>query len=164
MTLNDVRDVTRLHIAAWEATYRGIVPDEVLDAVDYDDRVRRRRAQLSDPGNPAVNWVLEDEGRVCVWAAVGTPRDDDVGDETAELYAIYARPGETGKGYGRQLMTHALEYARGLGKTDMVLWVLRANARTLRFYAAAGFRPDPRTEPQVDPWFQAEKLRLHRRL
>lgn len=164
MTLDDAPDVTRLHVDAWQTAYRGILPDEILDGLDYEERLAARRTHLSDPDNPVVNWVLEDEGLVRAWAAAGRPRDDDLGDETIELYAIYARPVDVGKGYGRALIEYVMDYARAQHATELTLWVLGANERTLRFYAAAGLRADPRQKPLPFRETGAEKMRLHRRL
>jgi len=37
-TPDDALPLARLHVAAWRAAYRGLVPDEFLDGLDVDAR------------------------------------------------------------------------------------------------------------------------------
>ena len=39
--------LARLHVAAWRAAYRGLVPDEFLDGLDPDARAARFRSWLA---------------------------------------------------------------------------------------------------------------------
>ena len=37
-TESDIEPLVRLHIASWQAAYRGILPDEVLDHLSLEKR------------------------------------------------------------------------------------------------------------------------------
>jgi GNAT superfamily N-acetyltransferase len=58
------------------------------------------------------------------------------------LYALYPDPAWWGHGARRQLHDAALERLAAGGHPAAALWVLRGNARAIRFYRARGRRPD----------------------
>lgn len=162
---DDAHAIATLHTASWKTHYRGILPDPVLDALTVEESEARHTRNLEAPGSPEIRaWVLEQEGDVIGWAATGPPRDDDLDAESHELYAIYLRPSCVGRGHGRALIQHCLADVASRGCGEMVMWVLRGNERAQRFYAAAGFAPDPRTDEVEYRDTGALKLRLVRAL
>ena len=40
-TVDDAPDIASIHVSAWQAAYRGIVPDAFLDALSVDQREAR---------------------------------------------------------------------------------------------------------------------------
>ena len=171
-TVEDAEGITRCHIGGWQVHYRGILPDAVLDAIDFDERLALRSRMLAedvaasegDEGRRRRNWVLEEEGRIRGWVADGPERDEDLGPGTCELYAIYLDPKRVGQGYGRALMQDCLARAAAAGYDEMVMWVLAGNERARRFYAAAGFRNDERVPAALFGDTGATKLRMRREL
>jgi ribosomal protein S18 acetylase RimI-like enzyme len=156
--------IAELHVRAWQAAYAGILPAARLAALAAD--LPRRRIQRTEwihaaPGEGKRHVVLEEGGRLVGWACFGPPRDQDLGAEALELYAIYLEPDAIGNGHGRRLMEAFLGDARGRGCTEAVMWVLEANERALRFYARAGFRTDERraAEPFEDTGVAKRRLR-----
>lgn len=146
----DAAPIARLHVDAWQAAYRGILPDEMLDGLDVAERTRRRRALLARPPSPNIrNWVCEANEELLGWAATGPARDDDLDDSVLELYAIYLQPDVIGRGHGRALMQHCLADAAQRGFVEMTMWVLTGNERAQHFYRAAGFVRDERA-PEID--------------
>ena len=159
---DDAEAVARLHVAAWQAAYLGLLPDSLLDGLDVDERIARRRAALSEPWSPEVrNWVIESGDVLEGWAATGPSRDEDLGEDAHELYAIYLQPCCVGRGLGRELMRHCLQDAADRGFSELVLWVLRGNARADAFYRAAGFVADDRvpSKPFRDTGVRQVRLR-----
>jgi GNAT superfamily N-acetyltransferase len=138
MVAADLDAVSELHVRAWQAAYRGIVPQAFLDGMD--PAVRRRR---TEGRSLAGQHVAEAGGEVVGWLSVGPYRDDDPpGPGCGEVEAIYARPDRVGTGVGRALLTHGLAELDRAGLRPVLLWVLTGNARARRFYEKAGFRPD----------------------
>lgn len=60
---------------------------------------------------------------------------------------MYLAPEARGRGFGRALITHAIDDLRGRGFDPVVVWVFEANAGARRFYEAAGFQPDGARQP-----------------
>lgn len=141
-TADDARVIGELHVRSWQAAYRGIVPDEVLDALDPAERVRTWRERIERPQEEVRVWVIERDGRVIGFASTGLCRDGDVPPQTAEVYAIYLDPDAFSTGAGRELFAHAVDDLRGRGYPRAALWVLERNERARRFYEIAGWQRD----------------------
>ena len=164
--VEDARAIAILHTASWQTAYRGVLPDEMLDRIDVDERAARHAGNLANPSSPEGRWwVLEQEEAVVGWAATGPCRDDGLDERCHELYAIYLLPACVGQGHGRALIQHCLADAVQRGYGEMVMWVLTGNERARRFYAAAGFSPDERVPSLVAfEESDAHKLRMVRSL
>jgi ribosomal protein S18 acetylase RimI-like enzyme len=169
---DDAEQVERLRVAGWQAAYRGILPDDYLDRMRVDGERRRRHmieqaaaAQKAASREAATREAAMREGAagrravpavvvesvavqanaIVGWVVGGRCRDADrPGPQHGEIYAIYVLPEWWGRGAGRLLMAHAIRALTEAGRSDITLWVLEANQRARRFYAAAGFSPDGR--------------------
>jgi GNAT superfamily N-acetyltransferase len=145
LTEADIDAVAALHVRTWQAGYAGIMPAEVLDALDPARFAARRRIQPAYPGTHTV--VADEDGTIVGFASFGPDR---VEDGVGELYAIYVDPDRWGGGVGRRL----IDVARaGLSGTfeQMRLWVLEENHRARRFYERAGMTPDGARDVYTPP-------------
>ncbi|MGW0016376.1 N-acetyltransferase family protein [Streptomyces tendae] len=148
MVLADCDRVALIRVRGWQSAYRGLMPQQHLDAMDPAADAERRRAMFARPREGVVNLVAEDEGgEVVGWACHGPYRDGEVRTADAELYALYVDAGRLGTGVGRTLMQESVRRCEGAGHARMLLWVLKDNARARRFYERAGFGPDGAEEP-----------------
>jgi ribosomal protein S18 acetylase RimI-like enzyme len=118
----------------------------VLDGADIVAHVAAKssaeafRDWMRDPGS-AVTLAEAEVGGAPLGYTVLTAPDLPVelapGD--VELKRIYALAPTHGSGLGPALMARALEDARALGRTRVLLGVYGGNARAQRFYAKQGF-------------------------
>ena len=69
--MSDAPGIARVHVDAWRSTYRGLVPDAFLDALQTDSRERFWRATLSNPTAPARVFVAQEPGGAVVGFAGG---------------------------------------------------------------------------------------------
>jgi GNAT superfamily N-acetyltransferase len=136
----DGRAIAEVHVASWLAAYRGLLPDEALDALDVDARAARWHASLADGTSSAL--VGEDEDGIYGWATVGSSRDPDAGGEIGELWGLYLHPDRWDEGLGRELHDAALDELREQRFSAATLWVLEGNDRATRFYERQGWRAD----------------------
>lgn len=58
-----------------------------------------------------------------------------------EIQRLYLAPSTIGKGWGRQLMQHCLDWAHTTGYRAVWLGVWERNERAIAFYERAGFAP-----------------------
>jgi ribosomal protein S18 acetylase RimI-like enzyme len=157
----DAEAVERLRLAGWQTAYRGIIPDEYLDSLAVD--VPRRRRHLETLPEGFRNDVAIADGCVIGWVSAGPCRDPDrPGPQHGEIFACYVHPGWWRKGTGRLLVEHVLGVLAEDGRDDVTLWVLEANDRARRFYAAFGFAPDG-TRKLLDVGEAVPELRYRRR-
>jgi len=133
----DAPGVARVHVDSWRETYRGIVPDDFLDGLSYENRERMWRGGLENPNWQGVMFVAEDRALGVVGFVAGGPPREPLGSFGCELWAIYLLRAHQGKGLGRGLFTQFVQEMASLGKTSMFLWVLAENP-TVGFYRHMG--------------------------
>ena len=114
---------------AWQTAYRGIVPDDYLDALDVEERRERWRARL-EGGD--CTFVVEEHG-IAGYCRVVPP---DV------VRGLYVLPERRRGGLGSALLTAGLDELRARGGDVATLWVFTANHPARAFYARFGFLPD----------------------
>lgn len=162
----DAAEIAQVHITTWQAAYRGLLPDALLDHLSLTQRTQEWQEILTHPdGQVLVCTRAADKGEEIVgFAALGACRDADLaGERVGEIYAIYLRPDCWGKGYGAALMSEALTQLQMQGYPLVTLWVLAGNERAMRFYRAAGFHADGQgQEERLPGGFLARELRYRR--
>jgi GNAT superfamily N-acetyltransferase len=140
----DARALAELVVTTWQAAYRGLLPDTLLDGLEVQSNEARWRERLADPAITAL--VCEVEGPVAGFITHGASHDDDASAAVGEVYALYVLPEHWGQGYGFALMAAALDGLRARDKAIVTLWTLRGNDRAIRFYERQGFCADGGTK------------------
>jgi ribosomal protein S18 acetylase RimI-like enzyme len=136
----DVSLIAQVHVRSWQAVYRGILADELLDDLKVTEREESWRALLSDSGERWLALVAEDSGGPIGFCSVATPsRDEEADEATAEIGALYVDPDHWREGAGRAMLLATLSELREKGYRDVVLWVLPENQPALAFYERFGF-------------------------
>lgn len=158
----DAAEVAGVHIRAWQAAYRCLLPDEYLDGLQVEDRAARYAFGSTDPEAPRTILAIYD-GSIRGFASIGPSREQETRD-AGELYALYVDPPHWGTGIGRLLLAQACTRLRKLGFDEAVLWVLIGNEQAERFYRVDGWLPDG-SRRQEDIWgVQADVIRYRRAL
>jgi ribosomal protein S18 acetylase RimI-like enzyme len=153
--IDDADAVATAHIDGWKVGYRGIVPDEYLDAEEFAssrrDRWRSWTWQTAVPESRM--FVVTIRGHVLGFGQAGpehadrtlpratteTSVEDGETDSRGEIYGFYVHPTAWGSGAAPALMSRCEEFLRDEGFPSAVLWVLRDNPRALSFYEKAGW-------------------------
>jgi ribosomal protein S18 acetylase RimI-like enzyme len=143
----DAPNVAQVHVQAWQAAYRGVVPDAYLDSVSIEKREVVWRESIKR-GIPEL-WVADIHLGIVGWVAFGPSRDSDAEAGAGELEAIYVAPEHWATGIGRALWLVARRRLMELGFSSATLWVLADNARAIRFYRAAGFQPNLASQKEI---------------
>ena len=129
--VEDADAIERIRTDTWREAYRGLMPDSLLDGLGYDST--RRRALMSAMPPHQFVLVAEDEGAVVGFCMGGRSRSPD--DQfRGEVYAIYVLPEHQGHGIGRALLNTAAKELVDRDLGSMIIWVLRENAPSRRFY------------------------------
>lgn len=168
--LSDAAAVAELHVRTWQTTYRGLLPDALLDELDVVARTKRWQRILGGGGTdahatagtasetaaPTSTTLVAVEGeRVLGFASAGAARDDDA-PCARELWALYVDPVEHGAGVGAELLRTAV------GTDPAYLWVLEGNNRAIAFYEKHGFRLDGGVESEERGGRMLRDLRMAR--
>ncbi|AFZ33298.1 GCN5-related N-acetyltransferase [Gloeocapsa sp. PCC 7428] len=133
--ISDVNTLAQIHVASWRTSYRGIMPDDLLDNLSVNEFEQIWYNNLHN--NDRVNLVCQVEDQVVGWASLGVSRDDDA-LSTKELYGIYLFPNQYRRGYGSALWEAVLQICAAQGATRITLWVLYNNVNARHFYEQMG--------------------------
>ena len=146
-TVDDAEAFEKIRVETWQATYRGLFPDELLDRLRPN--VDRRRDHLREilESQAEFCFVAEDVGEV-VGFAIGCPERTGDPIYRGEVAAIYVLPGHQGRGLGRALIRESVRELAAHGMTSLLIWVLRENRIGRSFYERLG--GVPRREKPVD--------------
>ena len=136
----DVMAVARVHVRAWQAAYRGLMPEDYLAGLRAEDRAQRYDFANQDPARPRTLVAVEAD-TVLGFATTSPARDEDAAGQ-GELCALYVEPDCWGRGIGVALAAAARGDLYRLGFRKAVLWVAAGNARAERFYRADGWSRD----------------------
>jgi GNAT superfamily N-acetyltransferase len=147
----DALAVARIHVRAWQAGYRGLLPAGYLDGLRAEDRAAR------------YTFGRADGPRTTVAVRAG----DIVGFATihgAELSALHVDPDAWATGVGRALIAQARADLAAAGVDEAQLWVLAGNARAERFYAHDGWITDGTRRSDTVWGVTVDELAYRRRL
>lgn len=138
----DAAAIARIHVAAWQAAYAGLIDAAFLAGLSVAQR-EALWSQAITKGSPELLIAHGHGGAMAGWVALGDCRDAGAPATRGEVWAIYVDPARWGQGAGRLLWQHARARLTAQGRTEASLWVLAANQRAIHFYAAQGFAPEP---------------------
>ncbi len=139
-TRADAAAIARLHLDSWHVAYRGIVPDDLLDAITVESRQDHWERVLAAPDGAEFVSVAEDIDGHLLGIASGGPELGGDPQYRGELYVLHVRQDAQGQGVGRALMRAVAERLAADGITTLLVWMLRENYPARRFYAALGGR------------------------
>lgn len=130
----DADELAAVHVAAWNHTYAGLLPEAYLAARGFGAR-RAFWRDLFQRADPAVCVFVacDGAGRIVGFASGGPERSGLV-DRRQELYALYVLPEAQREGTGRRLVEAVLD-AMG----PVAVWVLATNPAR-GFYERLGGR------------------------
>ncbi len=146
-TSADAEGIARAHTASWQASYRGILPDVVLDRIDVGQRVETRRKILRD--RSVFQLVAYDvtHGDIVGFCDAGPSRRHV--PVAGEVYAIYLVQHAKRHGLGAEMFERVQAWLVASSMRSMIVWVLDNNHHARRFYEAMGGRPASRIQSRV---------------
>ncbi len=125
----DVRQIAEILVEDWKTAYRGIIDDAFLDSMSVDNRYgieinRYQKYVVATDGNEILGYawleMTEDEPADC------------------EIIALYVRYAKRKNGIGKLLLQHAVRAFQESGKKKMIIWCLKENYESRRFYEKVG--------------------------
>jgi L-amino acid N-acyltransferase YncA len=131
-TGNDAREIAEI--------INSVIAEGKFTLFDKPFTVEEERAFISSLRDRSVLYVAEIDSKI-----VGVQSVDlfsDLADSVRHVATIgtWLRPGFRGRGIGRILAEESFRFARQNGYRKVVIQVLAANERALRFYSSLGFR------------------------
>jgi len=128
---DNLRDISRIYARSWKSAYRGIVPQEYLDALPED-----RWAPLMEKEKRQL--LLAADGDTLIGASTWGPARDGAYADWSEIVSIYLLPEYFRQGVGTALFRAAEAELVARGHDRIYLWVLEDNMPARRFYEKTG--------------------------
>ena len=145
----EFRGKAHVHWVTWHAAYTGLIDQSYLDKLTPE---KCEEIAYRWPDNILI---AKDGERVIGFLGYGS---DQNAPDTGELFALYVLPEYWGTGVAKRLFEAASEQLSAYPAID--LWVLKENARAIRFYQKCGFAATG--EEQYLPSVQATEIRMER--
>ncbi len=132
-TTSEIEGRGYVHYTAWQETFAGMVDEAYLRQMSMEQCLeigyRIRESVL----------IAKDREKVIGFVVYGGYRDEPASGY-GEVYALFVLKEYQGKKIGYRLMQAAIE--RLSAYQSIVLWVLKDNHKTIRFYEQYGFHFD----------------------
>ena len=122
-----------VHYTSWIETYTGLFKQSYLDKLSLEKSVKMA---YDHPGNSHIALI---DSKIVGFACYLEARDEDL-TNTGEIVAIYILKKHQGKGIGKLLMDECYKELKAY--KSIILWVLKDNKKSVRFYESQGFKID----------------------
>lgn len=133
--LDDATGIAKVHVDSWRTTYKGIIPDDFLKNLTYEQRTELWRSNILKEENYVI--VAENNNGQIVGFADAWKRETNIVDNSGDLTSIYLLEEYQGKGIGKKLLRELFEHFKQLGYTKVFVEVLEEN-KTRYFYEYYG--------------------------
>lgn len=138
--LHDTDAIAHVHVASWRGSYRGIMPDEIIDARSID--LRRAQWAKCIPMEDRITLVAGDEGGSVLGFASVLLLGGSNGGFQSYLQALYLLPEAQRRGIGRRLLRDLSARLHDAGIRNMALRTMRLGSARA-FYEHVGARLAP---------------------
>lgn len=138
--LSDARSIIEVTTYTWLTTYKGLMPDDLLEnrLNTIDERTKQMKESIEKKilENRNNTFVVEVDGKVVGSLGFGKSRNEDYVD-SGEIYSIYVLKEYQGFGIGKKLFMTGIKTLIEQGYNSMILNVLVGN-KTIHFYEKYG--------------------------
>ena len=125
----DIRQISEICVEDWQIAYRGIIDSEWLDSMSVEKQYEKEIKRYQ-------NFVVAADGNKILGYAWLQLTGDEPAD--CEIVALYVRYSYRNNGIGKLLLQYAIKYFRESGKERMIIWCLKENDESRRFYKKNG--------------------------
>jgi ribosomal protein S18 acetylase RimI-like enzyme len=134
--------MARVIVRCWQETYRGLMPDEVLDDPGLPAaRQRFWAAAVTDERYRDNRVAVAERDGALVGVAMSGPPLDAGATWARQLYVLYVQAADHGSGAGPALLDAVVD-----PRESVALWVADPNPRAQAFYRKHGFAEDGATQ------------------
>lgn len=136
--VEDVAQMARVNVRCWQETYRGVMPDTVLDDPDFvAARERFWTAALTEERYRENRAAVAERDGELIGIAMSGPPLEAAAAWAMQLYVLYVCAADHGTGAGQALLEAVIDRAE-----SAALWVADPNPRAQAFYRKHGFVAD----------------------
>ena len=134
----DIPDVVDIQISGWKSAYKGIVDDNILNSMNRNERIEKRRNDYKENGFIVAELNNQVVG-FCRYID-SNKFTQDISNIDCELLALYVNPDLKYNGIGTKLFQFVTNEFKSKNRTKMILWCLKDNEPSKKFYTKMGGR------------------------
>lgn len=153
-TVADARWIADVHVASWQVAYRGLIPDDALDAMTPSQREPMWQRILTDPALAIDVLVADRDGEVIGFTSLGPDDERPEDGDYLMMHTLYLNPVSMRRGVGTALLAAAEARMRERGACTGSLRVMTDNAAAIGFYQARGWQEASNSARIEDAWGQ----------
>ncbi len=163
---DDAAGIAGVQVRAWKQEYAGLLPDDVLAAMDPDDFASAWHASLARPKDARNRVLVALERNTVRGFAVTGPASDPDTDPIAdgEIVELTVDPEHTRHGHGSRLVQACAETLKADRFTRALVWLASTDDVRRSFLTEAGFSPDGahrELDLHGDGSVRVKQVRLH---
>lgn len=132
----DIPSVVDIQISGWQIAYKGIIDDSTLSSMNRDEKIEKEKKDYKENGFIVAELNNEIVG-FCRYID-SNKFTQDISNIDCELLALYVKPSLKYKGIGTKLFQYVTEEFKSRNKTKMILWCLKDNEPSKKFYTKMG--------------------------
>lgn len=134
----DIPDVVDIQINGWKSAYKGIFDDNILNSMNRNERIEKRRNDYKENGFIVAELNNQVVG-FCRYID-SNKFTQDISNIDCELLALYVIPDLKYNGIGTKLFQFVTNEFKSKNRTKMILWCLKDNEPSKKFYTKMGGR------------------------
>lgn len=132
-TIEDIPEMARINVECRKNNYKGIVAQDVLDAMSVEERIGRWTENFEEMQKNKVLYCKEIDGKIVGFIGWGI-NDDPKFPYENEIKMLYVDINQQGKKIGKELFEKILEDEIFKNCTSFCVWTLRDNPQSNHFY------------------------------
>ncbi len=132
----DIFEVVDIQINGWKTAYKGIVDDEYLQAMNREEKIKKREQDYMQNG-----FIVAELNKKVVGFCRYIDNNSfskEIQEADCELLALYVAPNLKYRGIGTKLFQYVTQEFKNKGRTKMILWCLKDNEPSKKFYTKMG--------------------------
>ncbi len=137
---SDIQQMAEVLVSTWNTTYRGLFPDEVIDARTVESRIENISKNWKGFEEDLVSRILlvaENDAKEIVGLAAGGDIFHSGYSYDSEGYAFYILKEYQNQGIGTLLLKELVKFLLSMNFKSMIVWVLEDNP-ACKFYEKLG--------------------------
>lgn len=135
--ISDSDGIAKVHVDAWKETYKGLINDDYLNSLSYEEKSKKWKEVIKDDTQPQRTFVIENDSKTIVGFAFCGINMEKEYEYDADLHAVYILKAYQNRGYGSKITKIAAKALVDLGCSSLIIWALKDN-NYCRFYEKIG--------------------------
>lgn len=133
--LDDAQGIAKVHVDSWRKTYRGIIPDDFLNNLSYEQRTQLWKKNILREDDYV--FIAENSEGQIIGFADAWKREDNLTEKSGNLTSIYFLEKYQGNGIGKMLLKELFNHFKQMDYEKIFVEVLEEN-KTRFFYEYYG--------------------------